>query len=142
MTTLAFDGRDLLHELEHLLHRGPGADHVGAGRERREAPPQQLHLAHRLLLLERALEHEPQPRHLERLLDEVVGALLDGLDGRLDGAAPGEEHDRALRQLGAQRAQQPEPVHVGHHEVGEDHVGVPSIARRSASVPSLAVWTS
>ena len=52
-------GRDLLHELEDPVHRGPGADHVGAGREGGEAPPQQLHLAHRLLLLERALEHEP-----------------------------------------------------------------------------------
>jgi hypothetical protein len=118
-------GRDLLDELGDPLHRGAGADHVRARREGREAPPEQLDLAHRLLLLERALEHDAEPRHLERLLDEVVGPFLDGLDRVLDRAAPGEEHDRAVGQLGAQRAQEPEPVHPRHHEIGEDDVGVP-----------------
>jgi hypothetical protein len=46
--------------------------------------------------LERALGDQDQPVGLERLLDEVVGAALDGRDGGLDVAVAGDHHHRQV----------------------------------------------
>ena len=59
---------------------------------------------------ERALRHQHQPVGLERLLDEVVGALLDGGDRGLDVAVTGDHHHRQLRMLLLQRVEQLQPV--------------------------------
>ena len=93
-----------------------------AGAQLLEAPAQRLHLAQGLLLLQRALDADLEARGVQRLLDEVVGALADRRHRGVDGAAAGEEDDRAVRQLLLQRAQQPQPVGLGHRQVREDHV--------------------
>ena len=42
-------------------------------------------------------DHQHQPVGLERLLDVVVGAALDGGDGGLDVAVTGDDHHRQVR---------------------------------------------
>ncbi len=56
--------------------------------------------------------HQQQTIGLERLLDEVVGALLDRLHRHLDVAVAGDHRHRYLRLLAAERLQQSEPVHA------------------------------
>ena len=78
-----------------------------------------------------------QARGVQRLLDEVVGALADGLHRGVDGAAAGEEDHRAVRQLVLERAQQPQPVGLRHRQVGEHHVG-PELRRLLQRVGAVA----
>ena len=73
---------------------------------------------------ERAVGDEQQPIGLERLLDEIVSAVLDGGDRGLDIAVPGNHDDRQFRmQLldGAQKLQAVEAAalqpDVEKHEV-------------------------
>src|SRR3546814_11248870 len=49
--------------------------------------------------LDGALHHQQQAVRLERLLDEVVGAQLDGVDGGLDVAVAGDHHHRRGRRF-------------------------------------------
>ena len=55
-----------------------------------------LHLALQLGGLQRAQRHQQQPVGLERLLDVVVGAALDGGDRGLDVAVAGDDDDRQV----------------------------------------------
>ena len=57
---------------------------------------QLAHLALQLGGLERAQRDEHQPVGLERLLDVVVGAALDGGDGGLDVAVAGDDDHRQV----------------------------------------------
>ena len=70
------------------------ADHVGADSSSARA----ARFTSRLQLrgLERAQRHEHQAVGLERLLDVVVGAALDGGDGGLDVAVAGDDHHRQV----------------------------------------------
>ena len=72
-------------------------------------------------LLERLADHAHQVGTLERLGDEVVGALLHGLDGVLDGAVGGHEHGLGLGRHALARLEQVHAGHARHHEVGEQH---------------------
>ena len=78
----------------------------------------------RLLLLQRALENHFEARRIERLLDEIEDALAHGLDRRVDGPLPGDDHHRRVRLLLAQRADERQAVQLGHHQVADDHVGM------------------
>ena len=69
------------------------ADHLGADHR---ALAQLAHLALQLGGLERAQRHEQQPVGLERLLDVVVGAALDGGDRGLDVAVAGDDDHRQV----------------------------------------------
>ena len=62
---------------------------------------QVAHLALQARGLERALGDEHQAVGLERLLDEVVGARLDGRDGGLDVAVARDHDHRQVRVLAA-----------------------------------------
>ena len=99
MATRGLGRGHLLDQLEHLAACAPDwpmkSVEPSCLRRRRSA----LHLAQGLLLLQRAVDADLQPRGVERLLDEVVGALADGLHRGVDGAAAGEEDHRAVRQL-------------------------------------------
>src|SRR5258706_5349594 len=58
----------------------------------------------------------------ERLLDEVVGAELGGLDRGLDGAVAGDHHHRELRPQPLHLGQGVEAVDARHPDVEEDDV--------------------
>ena len=65
------------------------------------AGAQVAHLALQPRGFERPLGHQHQPVGLERLLDEVVGAGLDGRDCRLDVAVTRDHHHRQIGMLGS-----------------------------------------
>ena len=70
----------------------------------------------------RALDDVEQRRRRDRLEQVAEGAVLDGLHGALEGGAAGHE-DHGHVEVGlANRAQQREPVHVGHGDVADDDV--------------------
>ena len=83
---------------------------AGQHRLRPGAQPQLGVLARQRRRFQRAAHHQQQPVRLERLLDEVVGALLDRLHRHLDRAVAGDHHHRHLRLLAVERLQQPQPV--------------------------------
>ncbi len=74
--------------------------------------------------LERALGDEHEPVGLERLFDEVVGALLDRGDRGLDVAVAGDHHDRQFGMLLLERVEQLQPVEPAalQPDVEEDQV--------------------
>ena len=132
--------RDLLDEVHHLAHRRRGADDPDAGRvDLAEAAPQDVHLVLGPLLLQRALEDDLETGGVERLLDEVEDALAHRLHGRVDGSLAGDDDDRGVRRLLAQRARQGETVELGHHQIADDHVRVQlgSELERAVSVVGL-----
>src|SRR6185312_16135189 len=94
-TAGAGDALDLLAELAHGMR---DADQllVTAG-----AQPQLLDLAPQPRRLDGALDHQQQAVGFERLLDEVVGADLDGGDGGLDRAVAADHDDGQIGQLAA-----------------------------------------
>ena len=83
--------------LPQLVDRRRGADQVefAAG-----AQPQFGIFAAQLRRLDRARDDEQQPIALERLFDEIVGADLDRLDRRLDGAVAADHDHRHRRHVG------------------------------------------
>ena len=83
---------------------------------------QHLHLAQRVLPLDDLVEQNLQPLRLDRLGQIVVRAFLDRLDRGLHRTLRGEDHDRQRGPFVLERAQQLEPAHARHHEVG-DHDG-------------------
>ncbi len=54
-----------------------------------------------------------EPVGLERLLDEVVRALLDGGDGGLDRAVSGDHHHRQIGMLALERIEHLDAVELG-----------------------------
>ena len=85
-----------------------------------QLPPQRLHLAQRLEPLDDLVEQNLQPLDVDRLGQVVVGAFLHRLDGGLDRALRRQQQRRDVGALLLQRAQQREPVHARHHQVGDD----------------------
>ena len=103
-------GRGQLGDHLAQLLGGHGLADQAVGRDRLGAQPAVLAL--QVGRLQRALDHQQQPVGLERLLQEVVGAALDGADRRLDVAVAGD-HDH--RQVGVQlldQVEQLQPVHA------------------------------
>ena len=78
-------------------------------RQRRELL-ELLHLALEPRVLQRALGDQHQPVGLERLLDEVVGAALDGGDRGLDIAVAGDHHHRQFGMFLLERVEQLQAV--------------------------------
>ena len=74
--------------------------------------------------LQRALGHQHQPVGLERLLDEVVGAALDGGDRGFDVAVAGDHHHRQFGVLLLDGVEQLQAVELGalQPDVEEDEV--------------------
>ena len=87
------DRRDARDDLLQLMRREGAADDAirGAG-----ALAQRADLAAQMRGLERALGDEHETIRLEGLLDEVIGAELDGADRRLDIAVAGDHHHRQV----------------------------------------------
>src|SRR5690606_24942200 len=100
------------HALDRLAHGGDGtryADELG-----RPACPQAklLVLPPERCRLDRPGDDQQQPIRLERLLDEVVGALLDGGDSCLDGSVTADHHHRHQWMLLLEHTKQLEPVQL------------------------------
>ena len=116
-------GRRLRHHVERAPHR-EGLPDDGPAPRLLELHAQGPVLDQQQLLLQRLSDHSHHLRPLERLGDEVIGALFHGLDGGLHGAIGGHEDDLGL---GRDRARGLEQVDARdavrrHLEVGEDDV--------------------
>ena len=94
--------RDLLDQLAQLRDRRGQSDEFGivAGLE-----AQLLHFALQTRRFQRARRDMDQAVGLERLLDKVVGALLDRGDGGFDRAVAGDHHHRQIGLLALERLQ-------------------------------------
>ena len=73
--------------------------------------------------LERLLERQEDPLERERLLEEVVGAALHGLDGRLHRAVPRDHEDGQVVAARADLVEDGEAVDVGEPDVEEERRG-------------------
>ena len=69
---------------------------------------------------ERAVDGGEQMRIVHRLLDEVLGAGLDGRDRHLHVGMAGDEDDRQGDVAAGKFAHQLDAVHAGHAHVGDD----------------------
>ena len=115
--------RRLLDHLVDLPHLRAVADERSERAVLAQLAPQRLHLAHRLQAFDDLVEENLQPLDIDGLRQVVVGAFLHRLDGGVDGALRGQEQRRDVGADLRQRAQQREPVHTRHHQVGDDDGG-------------------
>ena len=99
---------------------GAAADHLAEGAVLAQLLAQHLDLAQRVLPLDDLVEQDLQPLRLDRLGQVVVGAFLDRLDRRFDGALRRQDHDGEVAAIVLERAQQLEAAHARHHEVADD----------------------
>ena len=100
-------GRHPLDLVAHRLH------HLALAAQLRFGPRAQAKLRilpRKLRRFQRPPDNQQQPVRLKRLLDEVVGPMLQGRDGGLDIAMPGYHHRRHHRLLALDRLQDPKPV--------------------------------
>ena len=88
-----------------------------------QLPAQVPDFAQCLLPLDRLLQQDQQPLRIDRLAEEVVGAVLHRFDGIVDGALRGQQNEGDIGQLIMQRAQQFVPAHSRHHDVADDDRG-------------------
>ncbi len=105
------------------------ADPLRAADDPAEAPvlaqlaAEDADLAQGLLAFRRLLDEDLQPARIDRLGQVVVGAFLDRLDRGLDRALRGEQDDRDVAHLIAQRLEEGETVHARHDDIGDDDAG-------------------
>ena len=112
--------RRLLDHLVDLPHLGAVADHRPERAVLAQLPPQRLDLAQRLLPFDDLVEQNLQPLDVDRLGQVVVGAFLHRLDRGLDRALRRQQQRGDVGALRLQRAQQRQPVHARHHQIGDD----------------------
>ena len=139
--------RDLVEEARHRRARRRGASPSAASSPVRLTSSrfEGVALAREAVPLERLLERQEDALERERLLEEVVGAALDGLDRRLHGAVPGDHDDRQVEAAGAEPVEHGEAVDVRQPDVEEDGLGPRASspkARRSASWPRPTASTA
>ena len=109
ISTRLLAGADLGDGLAQVLGGRRGARiAVRRGRERAQAAV----LALQRRRLQRPLHHQQQAVGLERLLQEVVGAALDGADRGLDVAVAGDHHHRQVAVELLDEVEQLQPVHA------------------------------
>src|SRR5437016_7795896 len=109
------EGEDLEHALragDDALERDPAL----------QALLQDAGAVLELALLEDGLEHTPEAPEVDRLLDVVRAPELDRLDGIRHRRVGAHEHGLDVGIALLQMAEQLEPAHVRHADVGEDHV--------------------
>ena len=117
-------GRRQLDQPVHRLHGRTRSHEPPQSPELLHAPAQEGDLAERLRLLRRLRDEQLDPRHLDRLGEEVVRAFLHRRHRRVDRPLPGEQDDRGEGHLLGERPQELEPVHPGHDEVADHHRGL------------------
>ena len=77
---------------------------------------------HERLTLQHVPECDQHPVQVQRLLDEVVRALLQRGHGRVDRAVPRNHDHRRLHALFRQHVEHVEAIHLGHFDVAKDAV--------------------
>jgi hypothetical protein len=82
--------------------------------------PQDRDLVEVPAALEPLLDEQAQAVEVHRLGEVVVGALAHRAHRGVDGGPAGQDDHRNPGHLLLQRGQQAEPVHVRHHEIGDD----------------------
>jgi hypothetical protein len=95
-----------------------------------------------LHVLERVAQQHQDAVGVERLLEDVVGAELGRLDGRLDRRVPADHDDGRSRVVLAEQLQRLEPVHAGHLDVEEDEVRLELLVQHDPLRRVVAVRTS
>ena len=113
-------GRGLLDEPVDLLHGRAAADEPAQAPHVLDPPPQDRDLVEGPAALERLLDEQPQAVEVHRLGEVVVGALAHRAHRGVHGGPAGQDDDGKPGHLLLQRGQQAQPVHVRHHEVGDD----------------------
>jgi hypothetical protein len=115
--------RRLNDQVEHLLHPRAAADDAG---EAVVAGLQVLLegdvLGHQPAALDGVVEDDQHLVVLERLGDVVEGALLHGADGGFHRREGGDHDHRQVVVDRPHRVEDLQPVHLGHHHVGDDRV--------------------
>ena len=114
--------RDRLNQLEDLLHRTAAADDIVESVLFLQLAPQVLVLKTQLPLTQSFTDPQRELDQLERFGQVVVGALLDGLDGRLDGCVAGNHQADRLRVLGESLVEEFDAVPPRQHEIGDEYV--------------------
>ena len=112
------------HGVDHvldLLNAFGVADHL-VGLRGVDLLGQHLGGLHQHLALQDVSEGHEDAVQVERLLDEVVRALLQGVHGRFDRAVSGNHDDGRSDLLFGQHVQHIEAVHLGHFDVAENRV--------------------
>ena len=117
--------RDLVDGLPQRIDRRRATD--DARRQRAECL-ELLDLAAQARRLQRAVGDQNEPVRLERLLDEVVGALLDGGHCGFDVAVPRDHHHRQIGMLFLDHAEKLQAVKLAalQPDVEEDQIGTPA----------------
>ena len=127
--------RDLLERLAQLAHRRGVAEQFGIGSG---ATLQFLVLALEPRGFERPADDQDQPVGLERLLDIVIGAALDGRDGGFDIAVARDDDDRQFGMLLLDDVEEIEPVELRSLQPDvEDRSATGGGRRSTASAASL-----
>ena len=111
---------DPLDAGEDLHHLPAPSQQVVVGVAPAEPVAQVGDLVDQAAILEGLVDQQLQPLGVDRLLDEIMGTQLHGLDGRLDRGV-GRHDDRRHRQVAvANLADQVEPADPGQPQVGDD----------------------
>ncbi len=112
----------MLERIHHRSKRGRLADHHPPARSAkiREARLEVPVFCDQRLLFESLLNALDQRVPLERLGDEIIGALFHRRDRRLDRGVGGHQNHLDVRTDAARELEQFLPVHAGHHQVGND----------------------
>ena len=110
-------------EVQHLAQRRVvGEDGAVAAPLPREPGAQRHHLCPQPVVAEGAREEGPQRGQVDGLDEVVVGPLAHRLDGALDRAVGGDEHDGGLGHAAVQVFEDREAVDGAHHQVHEREV--------------------
>ena len=111
---------DPLDAGEDLHHLPAPSQQVVVGVAPAEPVAQVGDLVDQAAILEGLVDQQLEPLGVDRLLDEIMGTQLHGLDGRLDRGV-GRHHDRRHRQVAvANLADEVEPADPGQSQVGDD----------------------
>jgi hypothetical protein len=125
---------DRLVNLDHL--RVP-SDHMLVGRDREVGITRLEHGAPARSLRDAAAHHVVDVIEIQRLQQEVEGAVADGVDRGLHGGVPGEQDHIGGGRAGLELSEQVEAVHLRHHDIGEDDVGG-DVGEAAQRLPAVA----
>jgi len=113
----------LTDAIEHMLHGGAAAHHVGNLAHRAEPLPQSPVLFDQAVVLQGVANLQPQHVQVHRLGDKVVCPLTHRLDRRLDRAVGGDHQDHGLGPRLLDLAEQVDAGQPSRHlQVRDDHL--------------------
>ena len=129
-------GGDAADFLAHVLHRAAGADE---GRSALGWGVGQGHgFTHEAAGIHGAMQHADEGRHLERLLQVIVSAELGGLDGGLNRAVRGHQHDGQARLSVVKLPHEFQAAESRQAQVGQHHIAFVVAGAAQALVAAAA----